>query len=257
MKNAIYIFLFLLFFIFSCSSKIQTSERVSEATLIKSKNAGYFQAKGTEPFWSLEIAENQIRFKEANAENEINISHVEPIKAMDANIKRYRSVSEEQEIMIIIEQKDCSVNRSDNNNYTYQVKVELKKKNQTAFTTFYGCGNYIADYRLYDNWVLEELKGKKVGKDNFEKEVPILEINASDKKVMGYAGCNRMNGTLFQERELLRFINIISTRMACSQANLEQEYLKCLQSSTRYEIKNNRLYLANPSEILIVFKKID
>jgi heat shock protein HslJ/uncharacterized membrane protein len=256
MKNVTYIYLVLLL-IFSCSPKIiQKSESVNEATLIKSKNTGYFHAIGREPFWNLEIAENSIRFKEVNAENEINISHVEPVKVMDANIKMYISNSEEQEMKIIIEQKDCTDKMSDNK-YFYQVKVELKKKNQTAITTFYGCGYYIADYRLYDNWVLEELKGKKVSKDNFANEVPLLEINASDKKIIGYAGCNRINGTLFQERELLRFTNIISTRMACDEANLEQEYLKCLQSSTRYEIKNNRLYLSTPSELLIVFKKID
>ena len=255
MKNVTYIYL-VIPLIFSCSPKILKSESVSEATLIKSKNTGYFHAIGTEPFWNLEISENSIRFKEVTADYEINISHVEPVKVMDANIKMYISVSEEQEMKIIIEQKDCS-DKMSNNKYSYQVKVELKKKNQTAITTFYGCGNYIADYRLYDNWVLEELKGKKVSKDNFANELPLLEINASDKKIMGYAGCNRINGTLFQERELLRFTNIISTRMACNQANLEQEYLKCLQSSTQYEIKNNRLYLSNPSELLIVFKKID
>jgi len=134
MKNAVYIYL-LLHFIFSCSPKIQESESVSEATLIKSKNSGYFQAIGTEPFWNLEITENNIRFKEVNADNEINISHVEPVKVMDANIKMYISASEEQEMKIIIEQKDCSGTMSDNI-FSYLVKVELKKKMKLRLLLF-------------------------------------------------------------------------------------------------------------------------
>ena len=126
----------------------------------------------------------------------------------------YMSNSEEQEMKIPIEQKDCLDKMSDNN-FFYQVKVELKKKNQTAIITFYGCGNYIAVYRLYDNWVLEELKGNKVSNDNFANELPLIEINAFNKKIRGYAGCGCINETLFQKYELLRFTNIISTRMAC------------------------------------------
>jgi uncharacterized membrane protein len=53
---------------------------------------------------------------------------VEPVKVMDANIKMYMSNSEEQEMKIPIEQKDCLDKMSDNN-FFYQVKVELKKKN--------------------------------------------------------------------------------------------------------------------------------
>ena len=61
-----------------------------------------------------------IRFKEVTADSEINISQVEPVKVIDANIKMYMSNSEEQEMKITIEQKDCLDKMSDNN-FFYQV----------------------------------------------------------------------------------------------------------------------------------------
>ena len=120
-----------------------------------------------------------------------------------------------------------------------------------------GCGNYIVDYRLFDLWLLEEIDGKKVSLDDFNKEMPSIEINSSEKKFFGQGGCNRISGNIFQERELLRFTNIISTRMACGEINKENSFLNALQSSTEYKIKNNRLYLTNSDGVKVVFKKID
>ena len=46
--------------------------------------------------------------------------------------------------------------------------------------------------------------------------------------------------------------------MACPKMDTESEFLIALQSSTRYKVENNRLYLSNGSEEnLLIFKKID
>lgn len=45
--------------------------------------------------------------------------------------------------------------------------------------------------------------------------------------------------------------------MMCPDDQNEVAFLKALQKVTQYEIKNNRLYLSNPDEQLLVFKKID
>ena len=73
----------------------------------------------------------------------------------------------------------------------------------------------------------------------------------------GFAGCNGMSGQLFYEKELLRFTKIITTMMYCGDTNKEREFLKALNSATKYTIENNRLTLSNPSKELMVFKKID
>jgi heat shock protein HslJ len=45
--------------------------------------------------------------------------------------------------------------------------------------------------------------------------------------------------------------------MTCGPKNKEDQFLKALQSSTTYEIKDNRLYLSNPDGVKVIFKKID
>lgn len=173
---------------------------------------------------------------------------------MDANVKMYRASVEKGEITITIYHEKCMIKNSNEEN-NYEVKINLNSNNTQ--TEFIGCGNYNADYRLYDLWVLEELNNEKISDSNFSKELPLLEINSSSKSFSGFSGCNRFTGKLFQERELLRFINIVSTKIACQKENLEQTFIKALKSSTSYEIKNNRLYLSNPSGTIVVLKKVD
>lgn len=67
----------------------------------------------------------------------------------------------------------------------------------------------------------------------------------------------RLCGSLFFEKDLLRFNNITSTLMACAENNKEDKLAKALQSTTTYSIKNNRLTLSNPSGNLLIFKKVD
>lgn len=256
MKNIV--FILIIGFFVGCSTKTNTESKtiIPEAPLLKSKTEGYFKAIGTEPFWSLEISEEMIRFKGIEDENEFSTPHVEPIRAMDANVKLYRVNTESVEMEVTISMQNCSDGMSDNK-HDYKVDINLKRKNKKENENYSGCGNYIADYRLFDIWLLEELDGKKVTSDDFAREIPTVEINSSEKKIMGYGGCNRISGTIFQERELLRFTNIISTKMACGENNKENAFMKALQSSTGYKIKNNRLYLTNPDGMKVIFKKID
>lgn len=236
--------------------KHQLQKTTPEAPLLKSKPEGYFKAVGTEPFWHLEISEERIRFQGIEPEDEFTAAHVEPVFAMDADVKTYRVNSDNGEMIITIYRQNCSDQMSDQL-YDYRVGVDIRKKAQQQQMHYSGCGNYIADYRLFDLWLLEEVDGRKVSAENFGGEIPLLEINASEKKFNGYGGCNRISGTLFQERERLRFTGIISTKMACGAGNMESVFLKALQGSTGYKIKNNRLYLVNPDGIKIILKKVD
>lgn len=256
MKNLSYVIV--IYFFIGCSAKQNTGNKtiIPEAPLLKSKSEGYFKATGIEPFWSLEISEEEIRFQATGAGSNFTAPHSEPNKPMDANVKSYRVNLEGAEMEITIKMHNCSDGISDLK-HDYQVDISLKRNNQKEIENFSGCGNYLVDYRLFNLWVLEELEEMKVTKANFAKELPMLEINSSEKKFFGYGGCNRVSGKTFQERELLRFTNIISTKMACGDTNMENIFLKALQSSTGYKIKNNRLYLMNPDGITIIFKKID
>jgi heat shock protein HslJ/uncharacterized membrane protein len=252
MKNFVYL---LVCFVVSmgCSTAIQKNTIVRlETPLLKSKATGYFKSSGINSDWNLEISEKSIRFQ--SNEIEMQTPHVEPTRAHDANVKMYRVFLENGEMTIYIHQKGCALKPSAE---AFSDEVKITISNEKELKEYVGCGSYIADYRLYNLWALEELEGKKVTVANFTKEIPMLEINASTQSFSGYAGCNRISGTLFQERELLRFTSIVRTKIACSSVNLEQAFLKALQSSTQYEIKDNRLYLSNSTKRKIIFRKVD
>lgn len=249
--------------IFSCKTKVTSSTILPnpEPTSaykqqIENINKGiYFRGVGNEPEWELKISEKSIEFNSLIPGFEKLIAnHVEPIRAMDANVKMYKVVFGDVLATIQLNHHECT-NTMSGEKSPYNVRIEFSMNNKT--TTINGCGNYITDTRLHDIWVLEQINGKKVALPDFVKELPNLEINTSSNQFMGYAGCNRMNGVIFFERGLLRFSQVISTRKACITPNREDEFLKLLQSTTRYSVENLRLTLTNPFGGELVFKKVD
>ena len=217
----------------------------------------YFRATGNEPFWGVKISDEKIEFTSlVEGFEKLAWPHVAPNKAMDANVKMYRATTELGEIKIQIQAGECTDTMSGQIS-PYNVTVEIIKNKNDAPTAFSGCGNYITDHRLHDIWVLETLNNKKAEVTDFREELPNIEINTSKNTFSGFAGCNRMAGSIFFENGLLRFTDIMGTKMFCGGENKESEFLKALQSATTYEIENNRLTLSNPSGVQLIFKKVD
>lgn len=214
----------------------------------------YFKASGTEPFWSILISEDKIVYK--TPEDSIILPYVKPILAMDNNVKLYRVKTETAQFNIQISQQECE-NEMSGEISPYKVAVEFRKNTTSEMENIKGCGQYITDYRLHDIWVLEELNGKKISSEDFGTKFPMMEIYASTNKFSGFSGCNRMNGTLFFEKEKLRFVNIASTKMMCDNLYKETEFITTLQNITSYTIGENRLILSNPTGKKIILKKID
>ncbi|MBC9794445.1 META domain-containing protein [Sinomicrobium weinanense] len=228
-------------------------------TIQASNNTGtpapaYFTASGTEPFWNLEISENMIRLNTVT--DSLKTPYTEPVKAMDANVKLYKVETESGQLQIEISHKECT-NAMSGMTSPYTVAVGVEKGTDDAARELEGCGQYITDYRLNDLWVLEKLGNQKINEQDFDRELPSLEINSGTNEFTGFSGCNRINGVLFFEQGLLRFTDIVSTKMMCNNADKEAEFLKALESSTSYEIANNGLTLSNPSGVQAVFKKTD
>ena len=226
-------------------------ETTSKTTSDEEDLTVYFKATGNEPFWGLKIGKDKTVFTSLiEGMESISFKSVEPIRAMDANVKMYRLNNGKTSATVTIQQFDCQDSMSGEKS-PYTVKVEINGKNLN------GCGKYITDYRLHDIWVLEELNGKKVSLTDFQREFPRIEIHAAENRFMGFGGCNSISGSIFYEKDLLRFSNMISTLMACAPGNKEDEFTKALQSTTTYTVGNNRLTLSNPSGKLLVFKKVD
>ena len=225
------------------------------ATISEAPSNVFFKAVGTEPFWGIEISDDSIKFTTPEEKDNFSLSYEKPQKAMDANVIFYRAKSDNINLEITIQQEKCSDGMSDKV-FDYSVKVSLKRGDQKELL-LNGCGNYIIDYRLHDIWALEELEGKKINPEDFKKGAPNLEIFAEEARFSGLAGCNRMGGKLFSEKDLLRFTDVFTTEMMCDNYETEKTLVKALQSTTRYELKENRLYLLNPDGTKAIFKKVD
>ena len=260
MKKSIYFGLILLT-ILSCKTTSTATNTVNteENSTIPSFNSNkkpYFKASGTEPFWSIQLYEDKIVYK--TPEDSIFLPHTEPILAMDSNVKLYNTKTKSSEFKIQISQQECA-NEMSGEIFPYKITVDFKKNASSNFEKINGCGQYIIDYRLHDIWVLEELNGNKINKEDFTNTLPVIEIfkNLNSYRFSGILGCNRIMSSLFFEREKLRFNSITSTKMMCGNSNKEAELITALESVTTYSIEENRLILSNPSGRKIILKKID
>ncbi|PNW27402.1 META domain-containing protein [Formosa algae] len=216
----------------------------------------FFKASGLTNNWILELTEDIITFSIKTEDyKDFTFPLSQPALAADANIKVYTSKTEMADINIKIAMEDCADADAKTNPYT--VSIDFKETGDSKTIAYQGCGEYITDYRLHDIWVLETIANDTVKVDQFVKELPNLEINSSTNTFMGYAGCNTMNGTIFSEQSKIRFTKIVTTRKMCVQANNEAQFIKALERSTQFKIENNRLYLSNPDDATLTFKKVD
>lgn len=219
-------------------------------------DGSYFKATGTEPFWGLKFFKDKVELQ--TMEDTITTPPSEAIKAQDGNIKMFRMQTEATQMDIIISNKECT-NAMSGEVFPYTVTVSYKSTGGDETKVYEGCGSFITDYRLHDIWVLEEMNGNAVSKEEFGgRDVPNMEININNNRFSGYSGCNRMTGGIFYEDDVLRFTQVATTRMACPNMDKESAFLTALNGSTAYKVENNRLYLSNGSEEnMLVFKKMD
>ena len=87
---------------------------------------------------------------------------------------------------------------------------------------------------------------KIYNKDSFVQvsNQAFIHFNTSDGGINGNGSCNSFGGKLTADGNSLRFYNIFSTKMYCSDVrNIEDQFFRKLQLVNRYEIKGNRLLL--------------
>lgn len=239
-------------------NKIESTEIVNPSFYQeKFLNGIDFFARGNEPNWVLEIDfEKSMRFSEMNG-IEINTPAVEGVKAQDSDVTNFRAVTESIELSVTISKELCQDNMS-GELFDYNVRVRFRNSNQPEFVEFSGCGKYLYDYRLNDIWVMEEMTGVELKKENLLKGLPMFEFNLSEKRFGGHAGCNQISGGFDLKGNKITFGNLISTKMACPDMTVEQKILQVLNNKKFiYRIENLKLVLESDSGIKMIFKKVD
>ncbi len=248
------------------SGKVQAADPAKgpEATMVDApaqvdpgQSVIYFKANGVDPVWTLTISSYQIDFKTtASGFESISAPHVEPIKAMDSNIKMYRVQTESGQMDVEIAKMLCQ-NEGSKERFPYAVTIMIKQGKDTTFTYFTGCGQYVTDSRLEAKWTLLQIKSETVTATQFNDTLPNLDLHANGNSFAGYCGCNTVNGHLFSERSLLRFTNMVYSKRNCPTKPKEDEFIKNLEFSTQYSIEGDRLTLSNYSGVTLVFKRTE
>lgn len=238
-----------------------TNMDAASAALLRLKeklDAGIdFTASGTEPFWSLEIDfDKQMHFKNVSG-FEMFTPVPEGAKAADANVTRYRAVTERGELIVQLAQQPC-VNDMSGDTSAYTVTVDVKNNTDEGHTRYKGCGNYTVDYRINDIWILERINNTALKREDFMKGLPQLEINLAQKKAFGHTGCNNMNGAAEVQGKRLSFGVFATTRMACPNMDFEVGYINSLQRrAVPYKIEPGTLLLQVAADTVYTYRKID
>jgi heat shock protein HslJ len=255
MKTILYPMSFLFFL---CA--VQTHMANAQAKSISNgpaSSAIYFKANGVDPLWTLTISQYQVDFRtQASGFEPFSAPHMEPIKAMDSNIKLYRLHSGTAEMEVELAQMLCQ-NENSRERFPYAITIALKESGDTTATYFTGCGLYVTDSDLSGRWVLEQLKGDSVFASQFNDTLPYLQLHANGNSFSGYGGCNTINGRLYSERSLLRFTDMVLSRRPCATKPEEDKFINALQFSTQFVLEGDKLVLSNPGGRLLVFRRAD
>lgn len=114
---------------------------------------------------------------------------------------------------------------------------------------------------LNGEWKVVELNGKKLDADNRQ----LLVIDTARKHLSGNAGCNRMTGNIEyndSQKNIIKFLQVATTRMACPDMEGEQEFLQALNKAVRFQAEGTTkpineivLYGTDNSKVMVLEKK--
>ena len=98
------------------------------------------------------------------------------------------------------------------------------------------------------NWMLTKIGETSVAMMAGQRE-PFLQLQASDSRASGFAGCNMFAGPYQLSGDSLTFGPLAMTRMACSPPGMAVEggYANLLRDSKGYKIDGRQLALMDAS----------
>lgn len=98
-------------------------------------------------------------------------------------------------------------------------------------------------------WVPIEI-GNRVVSVPAQRE-PWIRLEAGTGRVVGSGGCNRLSGRYEAARSLLRFDDLVSTRMACPDMSTENAFFDALRRTRDYRVGRRTLELVDDRDRLL------
>lgn len=83
-----------------------------------------------------------------------------------------------------------------------------------------------------------------------------LKLDEAQKKINGFAGCNRFFGGYDLNQSTLKFSNTGSTKMFCQdKSEIEDKYFKALSEVQSFQSESGKLFLITGEKTILEFKK--
>jgi len=104
-------------------------------------------------------------------------------------------------------------------------------------------------------WTLSTLKGKEVQLPEGMEETPYIAVDSITGRLSGFAGCNRMMGTVEIKGDSISFPGLASTRMYCEgRQQLEDSFMSALRDASTFKLKDGHLTLLKAGQELAVLQ---
>ncbi len=100
-------------------------------------------------------------------------------------------------------------------------------------------------------WVLSTLNGAEVHLPE-GAEKPFLAIDSTGVNVTGFAGCNRVFGTMKVWGDSIAFPGLAATRMYCVETQqVEDGFLQALNQARTYKVEGDQLILMAEKQVAV------
>jgi len=262
MKVPFILLTFALLFSVACtrtspSGQQNTPTPVPEKTKTYSFGTPIFKGSGNEPFWSLQIDKNHtLMFKSIDDHQfELNVPITKVARVNDANALNLTAATPDKKITIMLMENNCQDNMSGKKS-SHGLQIVIKDAGSKETVLYKGCGAFLNEYLVNNNWELESINGKNITDLPVEK-APTLNINLLENKVNGFAGCNTFFGAVEMKKERLEFGNIGLTKKICKDNTIEATMVKALNDpAQKHALTKDGKLLMKDSKQTFIFKPV-
>jgi heat shock protein HslJ len=116
-------------------------------------------------------------------------------------------------------------------------------------------------FRIHDIWALEAIDGQIVEKpdENDRMQIPSIEVNITEMRIMGTDGCNNFFGPVKNiDEDELKFGPLGSTMKMCFNMDIPNKFNVAINKVSSYKIETLKLYFFDEKgSELLRFKKVD
>ena len=105
----------------------------------------------------------------------------------------------------------------------------------------------------HQRWAVVEMKGVPVQQSGGRKDA-YISFDFGDKRITGNGGCNHISGNYSVNRSIIRFSDIVSTKMSCNDIEFENTFLSTLGSVDHYQMRGNDILLKRKKTTVLVLR---